>query len=105
MSVSSQSPSLEEAQDKMRPAFEHWFSDGGEYPQACQRGRHGEYLLAQACSAWQAWRAASTAREAEVKRLRDALEHARSYLLPRVRNTGGIGETHLLPVIEEALKE
>lgn len=41
-----------------RAAFEHWFSDEGQWPQALQRNGEG-YMLAQAQSSWQAWEAAT----------------------------------------------
>jgi cell division protein FtsB len=50
-------------------------------------------------------RAASTAKEAEVKRLRDALQDATEYLHQRVVNTGGLGETWLMPRLLAALKD
>jgi multidrug resistance efflux pump len=59
--------------DQVREAFEHWFSDGGEHPLACQRAADGGYLLAQAESSWTAWQAASASHAAEVEALRKAL--------------------------------
>jgi hypothetical protein len=60
--------------DQVREAFEHWFSDGGEHPLACQRAADGGYLLAQAESSWTAWQAATASHAAEVEALRSALE-------------------------------
>jgi hypothetical protein len=48
-------------------------------------------------------RAAAEAMEAEIKRLRDALKLAESYIAPRVQHTHGHGETQVLPVIRAAL--
>lgn len=44
--------------DQMRSAFEHWFSDGGESPNAVARDNNGEYRLMQASFAWTVWQAA-----------------------------------------------
>lgn len=41
-----------------RESFEEWFSDSGEHPKAIERDNKGEYMLASACSAWNAWREA-----------------------------------------------
>jgi hypothetical protein len=43
-----------------RAAFEHWFSDEGQWPQAVQRSGEG-YSLAQAQSSWTTWQAATAA--------------------------------------------
>jgi hypothetical protein len=59
--------------DQVREAFEHWFSDGGEHPLACQRAADGGYLLAQAESSWTAWQAATASHAADVEAIRDAL--------------------------------
>jgi hypothetical protein len=73
--------------DQVRDAFEHWFSDGGEYPLACQRSGDGGYLLAAAESSWTAWQAATAPHAAEVEALRSALQRLASteaFALPRV---------------------
>lgn len=53
--------------EKMREAFEHRFSDGGQAPKAIERGSDGNYLLLSACIAWVDWRAAWTAATAQAE--------------------------------------
>lgn len=42
---------------EMRSAFEHWYSDGGEFPKAVERSGDN-YLFLQAATAWSTWQAA-----------------------------------------------
>ena len=44
-----------------REAFEVWFSDQGQFPMACEKGRGGFYLLQHANTSWIAWQAATAA--------------------------------------------
>ncbi|CAJ0804981.1 hypothetical protein LMG18090_04714 [Ralstonia mannitolilytica] len=54
-----------------RKAFEHWASDGGDFPAAVERAVHGGYKLAQTQSYWVAWqaRAAQSGQRAGVAEL------------------------------------
>lgn len=40
-----------------RPLFEAWYSEGGKFPRATERGSGGEYLLQQAHTSWIVWKA------------------------------------------------
>ena len=43
----------------MREAFEHWFSDGGEWPQGLVKSATGKhYKYAEAENSWHVWQAA-----------------------------------------------
>ncbi|MCT9125362.1 hypothetical protein [Cupriavidus gilardii] len=42
--------------DQMREAFEAWYSNDGEWPQAVEHAA-GQYLLTTATTAWRTWQA------------------------------------------------
>lgn len=75
----------------VREAFERWYSDDGASPKAIERNAGGGYKLLQACNAWTAWHAASASKDAEIQRLREALEeiaaadHPNGYFAAMVR--------------------
>lgn len=54
-------------QDEMRKAFEHWYSDEGQWPKAVERDSKGRYVLAGATAAWDAWQAGWKCARAETK--------------------------------------
>lgn len=60
-------------ESRLRAEFEAWYSDGGEYPLACQRAKDGGYMLAQAESSWTAWQAAYRAASASSSEILEAL--------------------------------
>ena len=55
-----------------REAFEVWFSDQGQFPMACEKGRGGFYLLQHANTSWIAWQAATAAALEEAAEIADA---------------------------------
>lgn len=66
------------SEQEEREAFEHWFSDGGEWPKAVERSGDG-YKLMQAHSAWRAWQARAMLPEDEDARI-PAFKKAYGYL-------------------------
>lgn len=51
--------------DKSREQFEEWFSDQGKHQYAIEKS-NGNYILASANSAWQAWKASRAVIEVEL---------------------------------------
>lgn len=51
------------SEERMREAFEHWYSDKGKTPKAIERNVGGRYMYAGCSSAWDAWQAAWVARD------------------------------------------
>lgn len=51
--------------EESRTQFEAWFSNDGKYPEAVDKSG-GDYLLASACAAWEAWQASRAAVEIEL---------------------------------------
>jgi hypothetical protein len=43
---------------EVRKSFEHWYSDGGAWPQTVERNTDGAYKYMAAHTAWVAWQAA-----------------------------------------------
>ena len=46
--------------EQIRKDFEEWMGDGGLSPRAIERNSKGDYILMQAASAWEVWKAAHT---------------------------------------------
>lgn len=51
--------SSEMAKNKIREAFEVYYSDQGDSPRAVERDTSGKYILIGAVTSWEAWREAS----------------------------------------------
>lgn len=90
-----------------REAFERWYSNDGEWPQAVARGTATEYRLASACAAWSAWQAAWSAgsREALAEREFVHAESSRIYamLASAVRNDAS--DAQLAQLLRDAVHD
>jgi hypothetical protein len=74
--------------DEMRKAFEHWYSDEGQYPKAVERDSKGRYVLMGATAAWDAWQAGWKCRGGLIEELAFALEQMTDHYRAYVRHDG-----------------
>lgn len=67
-----------------RPLFEAWYSEGGKFPHATERGSGGEYLLQQAHTSWSGWKARAALCASPTAGVPDAQSFQAAFLTKRV---------------------